>query len=109
MVNAATDFTLFFFSELFEKGRGLLFASSATWQFGIGWQAPGLASEKRPGDLPGREPVAYRSLRKTVLFGEIADRNILHNSLAIGKNLSSYHCKYTHFCRYRQVFLMLSR
>ena len=33
MVNAVADFTLFFFSESFEKGRGFPFSSAANWQF----------------------------------------------------------------------------
>ena len=33
VVNAAADFTLFFFSESFEKGRGFPFSSAANWQF----------------------------------------------------------------------------
>ena len=33
VVDAAADFTLFFFSESFEKGRGFPFSSAANWQF----------------------------------------------------------------------------
>lgn len=73
MINAAADFTLFFFSESLEKRRGFLFAPAAHRLFSIGRQTPSLAHEKRSGNLPGRTPVPHSSLRKTMSFGKFSD------------------------------------
>ena len=73
VVNATADFTLFFFSESLEKGRGFLFASATPRQFCIGRQAPGLAGQERPGNFPGSAPVAHRPLRQTVLLSKFTD------------------------------------
>ena len=60
VVDAAADYTFFFFSESFEKGRVFHFVVATGGQIRIGRQTPGLAGEKSPGHFPGRRPPLLR-------------------------------------------------